>query len=261
MGIAVTTVSLNSGSNGNSTIVRTRNTTLLVDAGLNGKQTRLRMEAAGIDISDIDAIIITHEHSDHIAGAGVLARRLKVPVYMTELTAFFAEMKIGEIPKLELFGANDALEIGDFHIEPFSISHDAADPVGFHLSADGIRIGICTDLGVIPHYIREILHDVNILFIESNHDLDMLLHGSYPMMLKKRIHGNLGHLSNEDAARALLDIIGEHTDHIFLSHLSRDNNTPQKAYHTVRRTLREFHLNPAMHLTRRDGISEVIGSL
>ncbi len=231
---------------------------MLIDAGLNGKQTKIRMRDAGLDIEEIDAILITHEHIDHIAGAGVLSRRFKIPVYMTELTAFFSEMRIGELDNKRMFKANEEFRIGEFTIQPFSISHDAADPVGFLLEVDGNKVGICTDLGVIPHYIQEILHDVNTLFIESNHDLEMLKNGSYPPDLKKRIGSNVGHLSNEDAAKAPLDIIGERTEYVLLSHLSRENNTPSKAYHTVRGMLREFHLSPKLHLTRRDGISEMI---
>lgn len=286
--IGITAVSLNSGSNGNATIVRSESTTLLIDAGLNGKLTSHRMREAGLDIQDIDAILITHEHSDHIGGAGVLARRLKVPLYMTgmtgkgmilkeiilrglnqkevnlggmereEISEYFPEMRLGRIPDSRFFEANDPFKIGDFNIQPFSISHDAVDPVGFLIESNGIRVGICTDLGVVPHYIKMILHDAHILFFESNHDVRMLEYGPYTPALKNRVKGNLGHLSNMDAAKALLDIIGDRTEHILLSHLSGNNNTPAKAYHTVRGILREFHLFPAVHLTRRDGISEIV---
>ena len=268
--------------------MKSESTTILIDAGLNGKITAQRMQAAGLDIGEVDAILITHEHSDHIGGAGVLARKLRVPLFMTEMTgkgmilkeiilpernekemnlggmtreeipAYFPRMRIGRIPDPRFFNANEAFTIGDFTVQPFSISHDAVDPVGFLLESDGIRIGICTDLGVVPHYIRMILHNAHILFFESNHDLRMLEYGPYTPALKSRVKGNLGHLSNMDAATALLDIIGERTRHIFLSHLSQNNNTSAKAYHTIRNLLREFDLFPAVHLTRRDGISEIV---
>jgi len=246
------------------------------------------MEEAGLDIDDIDAIFISHEHTDHISGAGVLARRLGIPLYMTEITGkgmilkeiilrgrntrevnlggmcheeisdFFPVMKIGRIPELCFFQANESLTVGDLHIQPFSVSHDAVDPVGFLVENGGIRVGVCTDLGVVPHYIKMILHNANVLFFESNHDVHMLEYGPYQPALKSRVRGNLGHLSNLDAAKALLDIIGDRTEHILLSHLSENNNTVAKAYHTVRGILREFHLFPYLHLTHRDGISEII---
>lgn len=175
-----------------------------------------------------------------------------------EIQEYFPKMRLGRIPELRFFQANESFSIGDFTIQPFSISHDAVDPVGFLLEHDGIRVGICTDLGVVPHYIKMILHDVNILFFESNHDLKMLEYGPYGPALKSRVKSNLGHLSNMDAAKALLDIIGSRTEHVLLSHLSENNNTSAKAYHTVRNMLREFHLFPAVHLTRRNGISEVV---
>lgn len=287
-GIGITTVSLNSGSNGNATIVRSDSTTLLIDAGLTGKLTAARMQAAGMDIRDIDAILITHEHTDHIKGAGVLARKLGVPLYMTgmtgkglilkelilagrnrteialgemeygEIPGYFPQMRIGKVPEPRFFNANDPFLIGDITVQPFSVSHDAVDPVGFLFEHGGIRVGICTDLGVVPHYIRMILSDAHVLFFESNHDVAMLETGSYSPELKSRVRGNLGHLSNLDAANALVDIIGGQTKYIFLSHLSENNNTAAKAYHTVRGVLRDFHLFPDLHLTRRDRISEVI---
>lgn len=288
MRIGITAVSLNSGSNGNSTVVKSDTTTLLIDAGLNGKLTEARMHEAGIDLDDIDAILITHEHSDHIGGAGVLARKLKIPLYITGMTGkgmilkeivlkgrnreeislgemefsdiphYFPQMRIGKVPEPRFFNANESFEIGDITIQPFSISHDAVDPVGFLLEHEGIKVGICTDLGVVPHYIRMILHDAQVLFFESNHDVRMLEYGPYAPALKSRVKSNLGHLSNLDAANALLDIIGKRTEHILLSHLSENNNTQTKAYRTVRGILREFHLLPELHLTRRNGISEII---
>ena len=264
--IRILTVSLNSGSNGNATIVRTHGTTLLVDAGLSGKQVRLRMEGLGLDFREIDAILVTHEHGDHISGVGVIARRLKVPVFMTEGTRFSIPDRIGEIPDLRIIEPNEDFEFGDFHIQPFSVSHDAAEPVGYLVQANGTSVGICTDLGVVPHYIVEMLHNVDVLFFETNHDREMMENDPYPEdspkrysdELKKRILGAQGHLSNDDAASALLDIIGEKTGHVLLSHLSENYNTPKKAYQTVRGLLRKFSINTAVHLTNRHRPSDII---
>ncbi len=263
--IEILTVSLNSGSNGNATIVRTHGTTLLVDAGLSGKRVQQRMGEAGLDFREIDAILVTHEHTDHISGVGVIARRLKVPVFMTEGTAALAD-RLGKVEDLRIIEPNEDFEFGDFHIQPFSVSHDAAEPVGYLMQANSTSVGICTDLGVVPHYIVEMLHNVDVLFFETNHDRNMMINDPYPVddprryseELKKRILGAQGHLSNDDAANALLDIIGERTRHVLLSHLSANYNAPERAYHTVRGVLRKFHINTAIHLTSRQGVSDII---
>ncbi len=222
---------LASSSSGNSALVATANTRLLVDAGLSRKETFERLAAAGADPQSLDAILITHEHSDHIAGLQVIARKLDIPIYMSRLTApaiFGHEMNLFEdySPKLELFAAGSGFTVGDIDVQTFTIPHDAEDPVGFSFRAEGIKISIVTDLGYLPESIRFHLQGSDILLLESNHDLDMLKVGSYPWALKQRIMSRNGHLSNDVACSYIREHVGSSTSTLILGHLSAQNNHP-----------------------------------
>ncbi len=222
---------LASSSSGNSTLVATENTRLLVDAGLSRKETFERLSAAGTAPESLTAILITHEHCDHIAGLQVIARKLDIPIYMSRLTApaiFGREMQLFEdyTPKLELFAAGAGFTIGDIDVTSFTIPHDAEDPVGFSFRAEGIKIAIVTDLGYMPDSIRFHLRGSDILLLESNHDLDMLKVGSYPWAVKQRIMGRNGHLSNDLACSFIRDDLGSSTSTLILGHLSAQNNHP-----------------------------------
>ncbi len=185
----------------------TARTRLLIDAGLSRKETFERIAASGIDSGSIDAILITHEHSDHCAGLVAIARKLDVPVYLSRLTA--PAVAWGEFtPKLELFQAGASFTIGDIDVTSFTIPHDAADPVGFSLKAEGIKITIATDLGYLPDSIRFHLCGSDVLLLESNHDLEMLKVGPYPWSVKQRVMGRMGHLSNDVACRFVKDRSG-----------------------------------------------------
>jgi phosphoribosyl 1,2-cyclic phosphodiesterase len=222
---------LASSSSGNCALVATENTRLLVDAGLSRKETFERLTAAGTAPESLTAILITHEHSDHIAGLQVIARKLDIPIYMSRLTApaiFGKETQWPEdyTPKLELFAAGAGFTIGDIDVSTFTIPHDAQDPVGFSFRAEGIKIAIVTDLGYMPDSIRFHLRGSDILLLESNHDLDMLKVGSYPWALKQRIMGRNGHLSNDVACSFIRDDMGSSTSTLILGHLSAQNNHP-----------------------------------
>jgi len=216
---------LASSSAGNCALVATANTRVLVDAGLSRKETFERAAAAGIDPESIDAILITHEHTDHVAGLPAIARKLDVPVYVSLLTApaiAWSEYT----PKLELFQAGSSFTIGDIDVTSFTIPHDAQDPVGFSLRAEGIKVSIATDLGYLPESIRFHLRGSDVLLLESNHDLEMLKVGPYPWSVKQRVMGRMGHLSNEVACRFIREHLDTTTSTIILGHLSEHNNHP-----------------------------------
>jgi phosphoribosyl 1,2-cyclic phosphodiesterase len=222
---------LASSSSGNSTLVATEKTRLLVDAGLSRKETFERLAAAGTDPESLTAILITHEHTDHIAGLQVIAKKLDIPVYMSRMTApaVFSndtQPPSDYTPKLELFAAGSGFTIGDIDVTSFTIPHDAADPVGFSFRSQGLKITIATDLGYMPDSVRFHLRGSDVLLLESNHDLDMLKVGSYPWALKQRIMGRNGHLSNDTACTFIRDDMDWSTSTLILGHLSAHNNHP-----------------------------------
>lgn len=227
---------LASGSKGNAILISCPDGHILVDAGLSGIQVEKRLEQVGVSCTDISAMIITHEHEDHVKGAGVLSRRFDIPVYINPKT-HAAASGLGKISHLVYFECGTAFDIGNIRVDPFSISHDACDPVGMTLAYRNKKIGIATDMGVITHLVRQHLKECAVLYLESNHDPDMLMNGSYPWVLKQRIKGRTGHLSNMDTRDFVRDLTCENLKHVILAHLSEENNTPQKAYETVREGL------------------------
>jgi phosphoribosyl 1,2-cyclic phosphodiesterase len=227
---------LASGSRGNCAIVRSSQTQILVDAGISCRETFKRMRAAGEDPRAISAILITHEHSDHVCGLAMLAKRLNVPIFMTGAThqAWTRAMRDanGERPhlaKLEVFLSGSRFQIGDITVTPFTIPHDAADPVGFTFRAEGIKLGFVTDLGYLPPNVCDHLCGCDVLVIESNHDVEMLRGGPYPWSVKQRVMSRVGHLSND----ALADFFAKDYDgeaaYVVLAHLSEQNNHPELA--------------------------------
>jgi len=235
---------LASGSRGNCAIVSSSSTRILVDAGISCRETFRRMKAAGDDPRRLSAILITHEHSDHVYGLRVLAKKLNVPIFMTGATheAWAREVReeTGEKPqpaKLETFCSGRSFQIGDIAITPFTIPHDAADPVGFTFRAEGIKVGIATDLGYLPPNVCDHLRGCDLLVIESNHDVEMLRGGPYPWSVKQRVMSRVGHLSNE----ALADFFSGDYDgiatYVVLAHLSEQNNHPEIARRAAEKAL------------------------
>ena len=207
-------------------MVSADDTRILVDAGLSRKETFERLTAAGVDPESLTAIVISHEHTDHVAGLPVIAKKLDIPVYISRLTAPGIEW--GDyIPKLELFQAGSSFPIGGIDVTSFTIPHDAADPVGFSFRAEGIKISIATDLGYLPDSVRVHLRDSDVLMLESNHDLEMLKVGPYPWSVKQRVMGRMGHLSNEIACKFIREEIDAGTSTLILGHLSEHNNHPE----------------------------------
>jgi phosphoribosyl 1,2-cyclic phosphodiesterase len=286
---------LASGSKGNSTVVATGRTRILVDAGLSCREILRRMHDAGEDPRSLDAILITHEHQDHVQGVAVLARKLGIPVYFTEMThrawlrwmhprkrmtyadwlrqrqqgaasgtaaqvsntdAALAASADGPeselcdepaseerdpatLPAVSYFEAGKRFAVGDIDVVPFTIPHDAADPVGFVFEGDGVRIGFATDLGYMPANARQALRRCDVLLLESNHDTEMLRDGPYPWSVKQRVMSRVGHLSNEAAAEFLERNYDGQATYVILAHLSESNNLPALARVSAERALRD----------------------
>jgi phosphoribosyl 1,2-cyclic phosphodiesterase len=216
---------LASGSKGNSILVCSPKTRVLVDAGLSCKELVARLSKTPVPAAKLNALLITHEHSDHVNGAGTLSRRFDLPVYMTRGTLDNLNPKIG-LTGVTVFETGKSFEIGDLRIVPFAISHDAAEPSGFIIEHEGQRLGICTDLGVATQLVKVRLKDCHALVLEANHDVDKLLNGPYPWVLKQRIKSAHGHLSNEEACRLLEEVHHEKLQCVVFAHLSETNNHP-----------------------------------
>jgi len=217
---------LASGSSGNCTLIATERTKLLVDAGLSRREICRRLCEAGQKPEEISAVIVSHEHSDHVMGLPVLARTLDIPVCLTHLTAPSLTWN-GYDPKIETFQAGSRVTIGDIDIDTFTVPHDAVDPIGFCFRAEGVKIGLVTDLGYIPESIKYHLRGVDLLILESNHDTEMLKVGPYPWSVKQRVMGRKGHLSNEVVCDFIRKELDTSTSTLVLGHLSEHNNHPE----------------------------------
>jgi phosphoribosyl 1,2-cyclic phosphodiesterase len=228
--------SLSSGSNGNCIYVETEHAALLFDAGISGIRTAERLAEHGRDIRNVDAVIISHDHSDHVRCAGVLSRKFGLPVHMTGCThaAAMTYNNLGNIADLRYFHADKPLAIKDALIQPHATPHDAAEPLIFTVSSGGRKLGVLTDLGCVFDALGGLLAGLDAVFLESNYDPDMLRDGPYPPFLKARIAGEHGHISNFDSAELVRHRAGPGLQWVALSHLSETNNTPELAQHTHR---------------------------
>lgn len=221
-------VSLGSGSRGNATLIEAGGTRLLLDCGFAGRETEQRLARLGVAPESLDAILVTHEHQDHIRGAGVLARRYRIPVYITHGT--LRSGRLGTVPELNLIqGLQPPLRIGAIRVTPYPVPHDAREPVQFLFETPGYRLGVLTDTGMITPHIVEVLGACRALLLECNHDPAMLANGPYPPALQARVGGRLGHLNNAQAAALLQRIDHAGLDHLVAAHLSEKNNTPDLA--------------------------------
>lgn len=230
--------SIASGSSGNCIYVGSEATHLLVDAGISGRRIEQGLKELELKASDLDGILITHEHTDHISGLGVLSRKYEIPIYAARgtLQALRSCNGLGNLDEslLHEVRADEKVIIKDLTVNPMRISHDAADPVAYRVSYGSQRVGICTDLGVYNDYTVECLKGMDALLIEANHDVNMLQVGPYPYYLKQRILGDRGHLSNENSGRLLSRVLHDKLKTIILGHLSKENNLPELAYEAVR---------------------------
>jgi phosphoribosyl 1,2-cyclic phosphodiesterase len=227
-----------SGSSGNCIYIGSENTHILIDAGISRKKIDEGLRAADLSLKDITAILVTHEHSDHIKGLGVTSRKDEIPVYSTQGTidGILSTSTLGELPK-ELFHPilpDGDIQINDLTIHPFSVSHDANDPVAYTVSFEQKKAGVVTDLGFYNDYIVDNMKGCDSLIVEANHDINLLQVGSYPYYLKQRILGKKGHLSNEASGQLINSLLNDHITNIMLGHLSKENNYDKLAYETVR---------------------------
>lgn len=230
---------LASGSTGNAIYVEANGQAFLVDAGLSGKQMTNLFEQIGRDIKNLSGILVTHEHSDHIKGLGVLARKHKLPIYANEKTWQAMNGLIGEISTDQkfVFQTGSVKTFGSLDIESFGVSHDAAEPMFFAFHHEGKKLALITDTGYVSDKMKGTIRNADAFVFESNHDVSMLQMGHYPWSIKRRILSDVGHVSNEDAAIAMIDVIGDSTKRIYLAHLSKDNNMKDLARMSVEQTL------------------------
>lgn len=216
---------LGSGSSGNAVLVTTRDSKVLIDNGLSFRKLQANAAEVGEALDDVRAVFVTHEHSDHVSGVGILARKLDVPVYMTRDTFDALPPHIGRIPQARFFEAGEDTILGDLTVGSFSISHDAADPVSYVVESRGAKLGIAADLGHPSELVRRRLAGSHGLILESNYCPDMLRRGSYPPMIQQRIRGRQGHLSNADMCSLLAHVMHDHLHIVVLVHISEENNT------------------------------------
>jgi phosphoribosyl 1,2-cyclic phosphodiesterase len=217
---------LASSSSGNSTFIASSKTRILIDAGLSRKETFERLAAIGECPENIDAVLVSHEHVDHVSGLIPVLKKTNATVYLSRLTAPAIDWN-EYTPRLETFQAGQRLCIGDLEVDTFTIPHDAVDPVGFVVRAEGVKIGVATDLGYVPENVRVHLRGSDFLMLESNHDLEMLKVGPYPWSVKQRVMGRKGHLSNEGVSEFILNSLDTSTATLVLGHLSEHNNHPE----------------------------------
>ncbi len=230
---------LSSGSKGNCLFISSPDAKIIVDSGLSVRELQRRLSTLGEDLDGLKAIFVTHEHHDHVSGVGVLARRLGVPIYMTEGTRRSLPKTVGKIADIREFESGDSIEVDGLTLNSFSISHDAADPVSYTVRSDNAQLGIATDLGHAPNLVKTRLAGSNALILESNHCPDMLRTGPYPEFLQQRIRSRHGHLSNADMSSLLSGLLHDGLEIVVLCHISEENNDRKTAHDFAQRVLKK----------------------
>lgn len=245
---------LGSGSAGNATFIEVCGTKLLIDAGFSGKKMEEKLNSIGERMEEIQAILITHEHGDHIQGAGILSRKYNIPVYITRESYEACSLKLGKLDGDNLkFLESDFMLNNAVKVIPFDVMHDAERTVGYRLEgANGKKLAISTDIGYIDNIVREHFKEVDIMVIESNYDYNMLMKCSYPWDLKARVKSRNGHLSNNDAARFIRDMHHEALKKVYLVHASKDSNTYDIAFETVAEELRSSGIETKLEISVQD---------
>lgn len=249
---------LASGSKGNSIYLETGQTKLLIDAGLSAKAIAERLGQIGVSLDEIDAILISHEHSDHIRGLQSLGCKKGIPILANSDTAKAICATLDDIPKFKIFSTGETFTFGDVEVHPFSIQHDTLDPVAFTLRAEGMKIGVCTDLGFVTTLVRQQLRECDYLYIEANHQPSMVHASNRPMIYKQRVLSRQGHLSNEDCAQLLVDVFHDGLKHVYLAHLSSECNAPDLALKIIRDRFEALGQQVDLSIAWQDHISKLI---
>ncbi len=259
--------SIASGSSGNVSYIGTEDTHILVDAGVTMKAIGQGLSALDLCFSDIQAIFLTHEHIDHIRAIGTITRKYNIPVYGTleTLREVLLNKSMGEVRRELLFPLlpDRPVQVGDLSVSAFSIDHDAVNPVAYRIESGSRKVAVATDMGHADAYVREHLMGLDAMLVEANHDIQMLTSGPYPIALKRRILSDHGHLSNNNAGILIDDILNDGVRHVFLGHLSKENNLPELALRTVQKTIdqSESHFHAAdfdITVAERDSISGIL---
>jgi phosphoribosyl 1,2-cyclic phosphodiesterase len=249
---------LASGSKGNCIYLGTPTTKILIDAGISGKAIRERLKMIGVALEEIDAVLITHEHTDHIQGLDVLGCKMQIPVFANSDTAKAIYGILNECPKFKIFSTGETFEYGDLEIHPFSVQHDAVDPVAFTIRTGGLKLGFCADLGFVTSLVSNQLQGCNYLYIEANHEPSMVHASPRPKIYKQRVLSRQGHLSNEECAQ-LIEMI-YHTDlkHVHLAHLSSECNAPEAALKRIMDKLDSLNASTEVSIAFQDAVSRKI---
>jgi len=241
---------LASGSSGNAVYLESSETSVLIDVGLSGQEISSRLNRIGVSPESIGHIVITHEHSDHLSGAGIFSRRYNVPIYLHPEVKENSHKRLGKLKDVFYFESDEEFEVGDMIFEPFSVSHDAVSPVGFCIHCNGNKASLATDLGVATNLVIDKIKNSDVLIIESNHDEELLIDGPYPWYLKQRIKSNKGHLSNNQSNELLESVWHDGIKHVYLAHLSENNNLPNLALSSA--------VNTVENITGSDKFSDIV---
>ena len=248
---------LGSGSSGNSIFVEVNNIKILIDAGFSGKKIKEKLEAIGEDINNIKALLITHEHGDHILGAGIISRKHNLPIYITRESYEACEHKLGKISPSNLNFIEDSFYLGEVLVTPFDVMHDAARTIGFSIEYLEKKLTLATDIGHITNIVKEHFKGSQIAIIECNYDYQMLMNCEYPWDLKARVKGRNGHLCNDDTAKFLTDLYHENLKKVYLVHVSNDSNCYDLAFNTVEFELIKNDINIDLEIVRQNTVTPI----
>lgn len=249
---------LASGSKGNCTYFGTKNTRVLIDAGISEKKINAYLTTLGVSLSDIDAILITHEHSDHIKGLETLTLRYKIPIFANADTAKAIHDTLDRRHKFKIFSTGETFEFGDIEVHPFSIQHDTLDPVAFTIRTENLKCGFCTDLGFVTTLVKNNLKECDYLYIEANHEPSMVHSSHRPQVYKQRVLSRQGHISNSECAQLLTDIFHPKLKHVHLAHLSQECNAPELALKIIQEKLLAHNFQTNVSIALQNALSHPI---